>query len=184
MPERVRGLRAWHLPAIIWLTLIWVLLWGELNPINLVSGVLVSCLVVAVFPFPRVSISGSFRLWPSVVLISRFLIDLVIASFHVAWLAIRPGPAPRSAVVRIDLVSASELRQTLTGELISLVPGSLLIELDSVGRRLWLHVLDCKDTAEADSARLKARLQEHRLLKAIGTDAEVAESQRRLQEGS
>ncbi|HPU13263.1 MAG TPA: Na+/H+ antiporter subunit E [Aeromicrobium sp.] len=184
MPERVRGLRLWHVPVLVWLTLIWVLLWGELNPINLVSGVLVSCLVVAIFPFPHVSVSGAFRLWPAVVLVARFLVDLVIASFHVAWLALRPGAPPRSAVIRIDLVSSSELRQTLTGELISLVPGSLLIELDSAGRRLWLHVLDCKDTADADSARLKARAQEHRLLKAIGTDAEVAESERRLQEGS
>ena len=31
-------------------------------------------------------------------------------------------------------------------------------------------------------ARRKARMQEHRLLRAIGTDAEVAESERRLRE--
>jgi len=182
MAERVKGLHMWQLPVIAWLTLVWLLLWGEVTPINLIGGVLVSILIILVFPFPRVSVEGTLRPWRSIVLIARFLYDLTIASFHVGWLAVRPGPAPGSAVILVDLVSHSELRQTLTGELISLVPGSLLIELDSRGRRMWLHVLDADTPEKVATARRKARLQEHRLLEAIGTKDEVAESERRLRE--
>lgn len=182
MAERVRGLHLWQLPVIAWLTVVWLLLWGEITPINLIGGVLVSALIILVFPFPRVSVEGTLRPWRTIVLLTRFLYDLTVASFMVGWLAVRPGRPPGSAVILIDLVSGSELRQTLTGELISLVPGSLLIELDSRGRRMWLHVLDADTPEKVASARHKARLQEHRLLQAIGTRDEVAESERRLQE--
>ncbi|MCD9154095.1 Na+/H+ antiporter subunit E [Aeromicrobium duanguangcaii] len=182
MADRVRGLRVWHVPVIGWLTIVWLLLWGEVTPINLAGGVLVSAITVMVFPFPRVSVDGELRPWATLVLLSRFIADLALASFNVAWLAIRPATPPPSAVLQIDLVSGSELRQTLTGELISLVPGSLLIELDSEGRRMWLHVLDAGTPERVRAARDKARMQEHRLLKAIGTDAEVRESERRLRE--
>ena len=182
MADRTRGLHLWHLPVIAWLTLVWLLLWGEVTPINLVGGLLVSAIIVLVFPFPRVSVEAKIRPWSTIVLLSRFLADLTISSFGVAWLAVRPKTPPPSAVLEIDLVSGSELRQTLTGELISLVPGSLLIELDSEGRRLWLHVLVAGTPERIAEARRKARMQEHRLLKAIGTDAEIAESDRRLRE--
>lgn len=182
MTDRVRGLHTWQLPVIAWLTVVWLLLWGEITPINLIGGIIVSCLIMAVFPFPRVSVEGTLRPWHTIVLLSRFLYDLSVASFHVGWLAIRPQAPPRSAVILVNLVSGSELRQTLTGELISLVPGSLLIELDSEGRRMWLHVLDADTPEKVATARRKAVSQEHRLLQAIGTADEVAESERRLQE--
>lgn len=182
MADRTRGLRLWHVPVIAWLTVVWLLLWGELTPINLIGGLLVSAIIVMVFPFPRVSVDGTLRPWATLVLVARFLADLSLASFSVAWLAVRPRKPPPSAVLMIDLVSKSELRQTLTGELISLVPGSLLIELDSQGRRMWLHVLDAGSPQRIAEARRKARLQEHRLLKAIGTEAEITESERRLLE--
>ena len=182
MTDRVRGLHTWQLPVIGWLTLVWLLLWGEVTPINLIGGLIVSALIILVFPFPRVSVEGKLRPWRTVVLLARFLYDLSVASFHVGWLAIRPAAPPPSAVILINLVSRSELRQTLTGELISLVPGSLLIELDSEGKRMWLHVLDAETPEKVATARRKARAQGHRLLQAIGTADEVAESERRLRE--
>ncbi len=182
MADRSRGLHVWHLPVIIWLTIVWLLLWGEITPLNLVGGIIVSCLILIVFPFPRVSVNGVLRPWSTIVLVVKFLFDLAVASFIVGWLAIRPKEPPPSAVIKIDLVSHSELRQTLTGELISLVPGSLLIELDSQGRRMWLHILDASTPEKVATARHNARYQEHVLLRAIGTDDEVAESERRLRE--
>ena len=182
MTERVRGLHLWHVPVIALLTLVWLLLWGQVTPITLLGGVLVSCLILVVFPFPKVAVDGTLRPWRAIVLLLRFLYAVTIASFTVGWLAIRRARPPGSAVILIELVSHSDLRQTLTGELISLVPGSLLIELDSRGRRMWLHVLDADTPEKIASARRKARLQEHRLLQAIGPAHEVAESERRLRE--
>ena len=116
--------------AVVGLTLLWLLMWGEVTPVLVVGGVLVSLVVLVVFPFPKADWGGSFRPWPFLVLASRFAFDLVVASFEVAWLAVRPRPLGRSAVIQVQLHTRSDLLLVLTGELVSLVPGSLLIELD------------------------------------------------------
>lgn len=163
-----------RLPLVVVLTLLWTLLWGNFGPLTVVGGVLVSLLVMAVFPFPRVTWKGRFRPVAAVRLVAIFLVDLLVASLQVAWIAIRPAAPPASAVIRVDLVTRSELLMTLTAELISLVPGSLLIEIDSEGGRIWLHLLDGSTPAKIERARTNALAQEARVLAALGSDPDVA----------
>lgn len=156
--------------AVLGLTLLWLLMWGEVTAILVVGGLLVSLVVLVVFPFPKADWGGSFRPWPFVVLVSRFAFDLVVASFQVAWLAVRPRPLGRSAVIQVQLHTRSDLLLVLTGELVSLVPGSLLIELDADHGVVTLHVLD----GEQDLARVEAQVlaQERRVIAALGSRAE------------
>ena len=156
--------------AVLGLTLLWLLMWGEVTAILVVGGLLVSLVVLVVFPFPKADWGGSFRPWSFVVLVSRFAFDLVVASFQVAWLAVRPRPLGRSAVIQVQLHTRSDLLLVLTGELVSLVPGSLLIELDADHGVMTLHVLD----GEQDLARVEAQVlaQERRVIAALGSRAE------------
>jgi multicomponent Na+:H+ antiporter subunit E len=62
---------------------------------------------------------------------------------------------------------------TLTVELVSLVPGSLLIELDSEHGHAWLHLLDGSTPAKIEQARARALAQERRVIAALGSDAEL-----------
>lgn len=162
-----------RLPAVATLTVLWMLLWGGVTPLLLVGGVLVGLLVTVVFPFPSVGWKGRLRLWPAVRLVAIFAADLLVASLQVAWIAIRPAAPPRSAVIRVDMVTRSELLLTLTVELISLVPGSLLIELDSERGRVWLHLLDGSTPAKIERARSNALAQERRVIEALGSPAEL-----------
>ncbi|MEG9225058.1 Na+/H+ antiporter subunit E [Aeromicrobium sp. Sec7.5] len=156
--------------AVLGLTLLWLLMWGEITPILVVGGVLVSLVVLVVFPFPKADWGGSFRPWPFAVLVSRFAFDLVVASLQVAWLAVRPKALGRSAVIQVQLHTRSDLLLVLTGELVSLVPGTLLIELDDDEGILTLHVLD----GEQDLDRVEAEVlaQERRVIAALGSRAE------------
>ena len=156
--------------AVVGLTLLWLLMWGEVTPVLVVGGVLVSLVVLVVFPFPKADWGGSFRPWPFLVLVSRFAFDLVVASFEVAWLAVRPRPLGRSAVIQVQLHTRSDLLLVLTGELVSLVPGSLLIELDEDRGIITLHVLD----GDQDLSRVEAQVlaQERRVIAALGSRAE------------
>src|SRR5690606_28777614 len=88
-----------RVPVVVGLTVIWSMLWGGLSPLSLVGGLLVSILIVLVFPFPAVNLDGTLRPVRLLVLIGRFLYDLVVASIHVAWAALRPSGAPKSAVI-------------------------------------------------------------------------------------
>lgn len=172
-----------RIPVIVGLTIVWSMLWGEVTVLNVIGGLIVATLVIVVFPFPSVDLHGRFRPLSALVLFARFLFDLVVASFQVAWIAIRPIAPPRSAVIEVHLVGKSDLLQVMTGELVSLVPGSLLIELDADTGRMWLHVLDGSTPEAIESARHKARLQEHRVLAAFGSreDYETSRDQLRAE---
>ena len=162
-----------RLPVVALLTVVWTLLWGAINPLIVVGGVLVSLLVTTVFPFPAVTWKGHFRPLPAVRLVATFVVELLMASVQVAWIAVRPSAPPLGAVIRVELVTRSEFLLTLTAELISLVPGSLLIELDSERGYLWLHLLDGSTPEKIEQARAKALAQESRVIAALGSRSEV-----------
>lgn len=168
--------------ALLWLTLVWVLLWGSLSVGNIVGGLVFGYLVLILFPLPHVH----FRLRPRpvglIVLVSRFLWDLLEASVEVSWLAIRPGPPPRGAVMDLTLAGDDALLQTLTGEMVSLVPGSVVIDLDPSARVLTIHALDVRTRADAEQMRHRVRAQEARVLRALHPDAEELLDPRRRRE--
>ena len=60
--------------------------------------------------------------WRMLVLLGRFLWDVVVASIQVGWLAIRPR-LPQSEVTTVQLASDSDLLEALTALAVSLVPG-------------------------------------------------------------
>jgi len=159
-------------PLLVSVTVIWLLLWGDVTPMLVAGGVLVALLTVLVFPAPPRMFAGRIHPWHLVVLIVRFLYDLVVASLHVAWIAVRPSPPPLSAVVRIDLTCRSELLMTITSELISLVPGSLLVDLDAEAGRIWLHILDAHHDDTPERWRGIVLAQERRVLNAFRPDTE------------
>src|SRR5690606_10786211 len=122
---KIRASFQW--PVIALLTLIWTLLWGTFTPLIILGGVIVAVGVLAIFPLPPVSHPVRLRPLKVIVLIARFAYDLVVASVRVAAVVLRFGYQPRSAVIEVRLRSRSDLILTATAELISLIPGSLLI---------------------------------------------------------
>jgi multicomponent Na+:H+ antiporter subunit E len=116
--------------AVVALITVWVLLWGVLSWANLISGLVVAIIVLAVFPLPPAAFAGRFRPLGLLRFAARFLTDLVRASVQLSVLALRFGHQPRSAIIRVPLRAPSELILTLTGEAVSLVPGSLIVDTD------------------------------------------------------
>ena len=54
-----------------------------------------------------------------------------------AWLAIKPGPPPLTAVLRASLAIKSDLVLALAVNIVNLIPGSIVLEIDQA-RRLHL----------------------------------------------
>jgi multicomponent Na+:H+ antiporter subunit E len=170
--RRVRRLRAqWTTIAV--LTALWVLLWGDLSWANLIAGALLGAVVVTVLPLPSVQTHGRLRPGPFLALAGRFVADLFVASFHVAWLALRPGPPPRSGIVGVCLASSSEVFLTITAEMTSLVPGSVVVEAHRSTRMLYLHVLDLAGAGGPDGVRATTLALEARVLRAFASDDEL-----------
>jgi len=155
------------------LVVVWMLLWGELSWLVFLSGIVVAMVVVTVFPLPPVTFLGKLRPLGLVRFTVRFLIDLVAASVQLAWTAFRFGYQPRCAVIAVHLAVHSDLNLTLCGEAVSLIPGSLIVDIDRDAGVLYIHVFDVSDRAAVERFRSKVHELEARIVGAVGSDEEL-----------
>jgi len=136
---RTWALRIW---TLVWLTLVWLLLWGTVSVANVLSGLIVALGITLLLPLPSVPVQG--RLHP----LSLLWLTLHVAwwlaqsSVQVAWLAIRPGRPPLSAVLRGHLALKSDLVLALAVNIMNLTPGTIVLEIDQARRLVYVHVLD------------------------------------------
>ncbi|MBI3214527.1 MAG: Na+/H+ antiporter subunit E [Mycobacterium sp.] len=133
------SLRIW---TLVWLTGVWVLLWGSFSAANVIGGLAVALLVTVLLPLPPVPVEG--RVHPLSLLRLILLVAgyLLWSSTQIAWLAIRPGPPPLAAVLRAHLNIKSDLVLALAVNIINLIPGTIVLEIDQVRRLIYVHVID------------------------------------------
>lgn len=185
-PSRPRRWRGLQLPVLVWLTLVWLGLWGDLSVANVLGGLVVALVVCLVFPLPALRMHLRVRPHRLLWLVVRFLGDVVAASVQVAWLTAQLRRTPRNAVVEVDLTTDSDFVLTVVAEMVSLVPGSLVVEARQSTHTLFLHVLDARDLAGVEKMRAQVLALERRVLLAVGADpasAAPAASPARAEEG-
>jgi len=171
-PSRLRAVQ----PLVIaWLTVVWVALWGNLKPVTIGSGVAVAIVVCLVFPLPRLQMHLHVRpLWLGWLTV-HFLADLVAASAQVVWTTLQFTRQPRNAVIEVDLRTNSDFVLTVVAEMVSLVPGSLVVEARRSTHTLFLHVLDAKDLSGVDRMRAQVHALERRVVLAFGAETDHLE---------
>lgn len=167
-----------QLPYAAWLIVLWLALWGQVTLLALVTGVLVAALVVRFFYLPPAEAPGRFNPYRFVILAAKFAFDLMLASFHVAWVAIRPRRVQTSSIIQVDLRTRSDLIMTLTAEAITLIPGSFVVEVDRQNTILYLHVLDANTVEEIERMRETVFAQEERIIRAVGNLDDVRRVER------
>ena len=160
--------------AVVVLTGVWLLLWDGVSLFMVLTGILLAILVGLVFPLPPIDLHGRFRPVQGVRLVVRLLVDAVLASVEVLRLAFRFGTVPRSSIIRVQLRSRSDLYLTLTAELVSLVPGTIVLEVHRATSTLYLHVLGAQDEATIAETIQAVLDAEARVLRTFGSAAEVA----------
>ena len=169
--SRLRFRLQWR--AIILLTAVWVMLWGEASLVNILVGALLGWLVTVVFLLAPIRYYGRVRPWRAIVLVVTQLKELAVASVDVAAVAFRPRVDLRPGVVRVHLRSNSDLVQVGLAQLISIVPGTLVVEVTRHPRLLYLHVFDLPDPDAVERERHHALALERRLVEAFGRASDV-----------
>jgi multicomponent Na+:H+ antiporter subunit E len=167
------GLRH-QLPLLAWLVLVWILLWGTWSWANVLSGVTVALVVMLVLPLPPVVGGTRVRPLPLLLYIGHFLVDLVVSGAQVAWRAIGPGGVQQGAIVRVQLRADSDLLLTVVAETLSLVPGSLVLDLDRDARLIAVHLLHVDDLADVEQQKADVLATEERIVRAFGTADDIA----------
>ena len=176
--KQLRSTFVQQIPLLVALVVLWMLLWGTISWISVLSGVIVAIAVTRFFYLPPVELSGRFNPFWLLVFLARFLWDVIRASFQVAWLSFRPRGVQSNAVIAVDLVTVSDFITTLTAITISLIPGSLVVEVDRDRSILYLHVMSAEDVEGLEKVREKTLSVERALVRAIGSKDDVERTAR------
>lgn len=155
---------------VVWLTTVWVALWGELTWANLLGGLVVALGVVRLAPpHPQ---TAPYRLRPlaGLGLAGFFLWKLVQASLFLAWEVITPANRINAAVVAVPMLCRSPAMLTFVGSMVSLIPGTITIEADAEAGELYVHILHL---GTVEGFRAEIRRLELLALRAFPQPAEV-----------
>ena len=158
---------------VLWLTAVWVGLWGSLTPANVLGGLLVAATLLAL-PLSggdaHAGPASSVRPAALLRFVAFFAVDLVRASLQVVVLVLRPRARLRQAVVAVPVAGASDALLTVLANAISLTPGTLTLEVDRARSTLYVHVLQVGEGPDAvEKVRRDILALERLAIRAVGT---------------
>jgi multicomponent Na+:H+ antiporter subunit E len=171
-----------RLPAlIIWLTLVWALLWGDLGLASLLSGLAIAVFVVLIAR--PTGVHGiqltSFHPASALVFLLYFLMQLVKSNFQVAWEVITPRSNVNRAIISVPLHVRTDGLATVVGNAITLTPGTLTVDVrrddPDLPPVLYVHALHFTDV---DDLRRDVLRLERLAVRAFGTKEQRAELER------
>jgi len=162
-----------QVPPLIALVVLWMLLWGEFSWINVLVGLSVGLFVTVAFYLVPVQLSGRVNLVRTVVFLVWLVIDIVRASVEVSWLAVKPRLVTSNAILQVRLRTRSDLILTWTAVSTSIVPGSLVIDIDRESSILYLHVLDMHSARDIERFRRRVLHTERRIVRGFGSREDV-----------
>ncbi len=163
------------LGTLMWLTIVWVLLWGEVTPGNILSGFGLALLITTIAPFPTVRFDGRFRPKALAWLLMRFVYDLVVSAWQQAFFILQ-RKKPRGAIIRVHLRSESDAYLAMTAGMSAVVPGSVPVEADAASGTLYIHVFDIGIAGGVSNAHQSILDLEERILRAFASRDELMQA--------
>jgi len=93
-----------RLIEVVWLTLVWVLLWGTFSPLSILGGVVVAVAVIGAFRFPAAESHLPVRPLRLLALVGYLAYDMVVSGVEVSWLKLTPlsAGAMKKAFIALD----------------------------------------------------------------------------------
>lgn len=131
------------------IALTWMFLSVSFKPTTFIVGYILGLLMLFML---RKSFSSRFymdRLWAVIKLASLFLKELVLSNFSVLKLIVQPTMPIRPAIFEMPTVLEQEWEITLLSSLITLTPGTVVIDISDDNKTLYIHSIDFEDIDEA-----------------------------------
>jgi multicomponent Na+:H+ antiporter subunit E len=149
----------------------WLLLWGSVSVANVLSGIVVSVVLLLVFPVRRDDDPHRhFRPLPFLRLVAFFVYETLVSNVVAARHVLGREPA-RTAIIACPLRVRSDGMITFLVNLLAVSPGTMPIEVDQDPPVVYLHVLYLEDAA---SVRAVVTLFEALAVQAFGSDEDRA----------
>ncbi|MBB4933085.1 multicomponent Na+:H+ antiporter subunit E [Lipingzhangella halophila] len=163
-----------RLPTVVWLTVMWALLWGDLSPGTLLAGAGVASLCYAAARLPHLPVRLRVRPVFVLRLAARIGWDLLWSSVQVAFRVLWRPARVRGAIVAVPMRTDSDLLLAMVSAGLSLVTGSLVIELNRDQGVIYVHGIPIDSPEAAQGLRRRVRHTEELFVRAFGTAEDVA----------
>jgi multicomponent Na+:H+ antiporter subunit E len=171
----VNRTRLLQFSTLVWLTVVWVALWGQISPATILGGLVVAAAVMLLLPLPRVQVRGRVHPLSLLELVVVILWYAVVSSIQVAWLAVRPKKPPTTGVLRVRTKIKSDMVLVLFADVLNLTPGTMVLEIDLLHRSLHVHVLDLSDDKAVTAFHRSTRRLEQLFIDAFEREPEWQE---------
>ena len=168
--------------SIVWLTFVWLLLWGTFTPLTLVGGVVVAVLVLAVARQAPSTERLPLRPLRLLGLVGYLVYDLLVSGAEVSWQVLRYGPRACGAIISVPLLTSSERVVTLMASALSLAPGAMALEIDRDAGVWYVYALGPRDDADVERTWLRTMDMQRRVLATFGSAEELARTERLIGE--
>jgi len=144
---------------LLWLAGLWVALWGEVSPGNIVGGLAVAIGVLAVArPVGVTGLEGTFfRPLAALHYLLYFLRELVKSSLVVAWEIITPRSQINRAIIAVPMHTTSAGVVTLLANSITLTPGTVTLVIED--GEFVVHALSREAAASLETGVMARKIR-------------------------
>lgn len=135
----------------------WLALSRSIEPVHLLSAVLIGLIVPRLLRPFLADASGLY--WPAIPrLVAIVLWDIVVSNVVVAKLVLGPLGNMSPGWIPVPLASGHHRVNALFASIITTTPGTVSAVVDEAERVIWVHALNCDDVA-AMAADMKSRYE-------------------------
>ncbi|MGG3451914.1 MULTISPECIES: Na+/H+ antiporter subunit E [Bacillaceae] len=133
----------------VFLAFLWMFLQVSFSARTFIIGYLLGLLVM--FCMRRFFIHRFYihRVWAVTYLFFLFLIELIKANIDVLKLVLSPKLTMRPGIFAMETELKSDWEVTLLSNLITLTPGTLVIDVSDDNKTLYIHAIDIGEVSEA-----------------------------------
>ncbi len=159
----------------LWLVAIWVVVFSQISWIVVLSGVLFAVVIQLVLPMPTHRNLWHFRVGFLIILVTRFVWDLVHAGVQVSGLVLS-GKPHEDGIVECQTRSGNPVYMTIVAAMCSMIPGTVVLKVDPGKRAMYLHALNLPAQGGVEGVRSSVASQEKRVLLAVATTPAVVDA--------
>ncbi|PAE39783.1 Na+/H+ antiporter subunit E [Bacillus sp. 7884-1] len=124
------------------LAFLWMFIKVSYDSISFIKGYIFGLLIIFVL---RRSFGSRFyiiRLWSFIKLVSIFIKELILSNIAIVKVVLKPKLDMRPAIFAMDTELTKDWQITLLSSLITLTPGTLVIDVSEDNKTLFIHAMN------------------------------------------
>lgn len=134
------------------LAILWMFIKVSYDPISFIRGYLFGLLIIFVLRRFFHSRFYLYRVGSMISLVLLFLKELVLSNWSVVKLVIRPKLNIRPGIFAYETNLTEDWQITILSNLITLTPGTLVLDVSDDNKILYIHTIDIDDVDDAVSS--------------------------------